>query len=340
MGKVKDSSPEVCAQVEILKQEGYPQRQIAERLGRSQSCVCRMLQRRVLTGSCSRKRGSGRPRCTTSRTDNLIKRCVNSNPFATASGVREELMQLPVVPSIRTIRRRLHEKYGLVCRKAAKKPLLSKKNLRDRIRFCRLHKHWTVEQWKSVLFSDESTFHQFTSINRKVWRPPGERYNRRFTVPVVKRPPTTMVWGAISAVGTGPLWFMPPNTTINRHVYVGILQEHLPVCMPAMGCTVFQQDGAPCHTARSVKQWLCVNNIPLLEHWPGNSPDLNIIENCWDVMKRKVAQHRPKSAADLREKLQLVWSTEITAQYCAQLAASMPRRIAAVLKNKGYSSKY
>ena len=77
---------------------------------------------------------------------------------------------------------------------------------------------------------------------------------------------------------------------------------------------------------------LCVNNIPLLEHWPGNSPDLNIIENCWDVMKRKVAQHRPKSAADLREKLQLVWSTEITAQYCAQLAA--------VLKNKGYSSKY
>jgi hypothetical protein len=163
---------------------------------------------------------------------------VTADPFISAHRIQEELAELPVVPSVHTIRRRLRKKYSLTSCKAAKKPLLSAKNVRDRLHFCQRYKDWTAEQWKQVLFADESTFTQFHAASQKVWRPVGQRYRSRFTVPVVKQAPTTMVWGAIAAAGPGPLWFMPPKTTINGAVYISILEEILPAQMPALNCSI------------------------------------------------------------------------------------------------------
>uniref|UniRef100_A0A8C8II28 Heat shock 70 kDa protein 12A n=1 Tax=Oncorhynchus tshawytscha TaxID=74940 RepID=A0A8C8II28_ONCTS len=57
----------------------------------------------------------------------------------------------------RTLRRRLLED-GLVSRRAAKKPLLSRKNIGDRLIFCKRYRDWTAEDWSKVIFSDESPF--------------------------------------------------------------------------------------------------------------------------------------------------------------------------------------
>ena len=40
----------------------------------------------------------------------------------------------------------------------------------------------------------------------------------------------------------------------------------------------FQQDNAPCHTARSIKQYMEEKRLNLMP-WPARSPDLNPIEN-------------------------------------------------------------
>ncbi|XP_065642782.1 uncharacterized protein LOC136074396 [Hydra vulgaris] len=92
---------------------------------------------------------------------------------------------------------------------------------------------------------------------------------------------------------------MPKNTTINGAVYLRILMDKLPPFVPIHGITHFQHDGAPCHGTKAVKDWLRSENIPLLEPWPGNSPDLNIIENVWTLMKQKIAAHSPSSEDDL-----------------------------------------
>ena len=133
---------------------------------------------------------------------------------------------------------------------------------------------------------------------------------------------------------------MPPNSTIKASTYLNILKEKLPTWMPLRNCSILQQDNAPVHSAKCVKTWLCAENYLLLEKWPGSSPDLNPIENCWVVLKKEVAKQNPTSYNDLRSKIKTVWSQHISQEYCKSLIASMPMRIQAVLKERGGHSKF
>jgi hypothetical protein len=74
--------------------------------------------------------------------------------------------------------------------------------------------------------------------------------------------------------------------------------------------------------------------------WPGQSSHLNPIENLWQMMKRKIAQQQPSSISHLKVIITDVWENGITAADCMKLAASMPNRIWAVLRNKGGPCKY
>ena len=49
----------------------------------------------------------------------------------------------------------------------------------------------------------------------------------------------------------------------------------------------FMQDNDPKHKAKITMTWLTNKGIKMLD-WPPNSPDLNPIENLWQVIKRKL----------------------------------------------------
>ena len=339
MGKTKDIASETAAQIVILSEQGAKQKEIANILKVNQSVVSRTLKRYKNTGKYSRNKPSGQPRCTSEQTDRMIHRMAVENPMCSASYIQANLPN-EVNVSTRTIRRRLNKEFNLVSYSPAVKPLLSDKNVKDRLIFADKYKDWTADQWRSVMFSDESTIKQFSNYTSHVRRPPGQRYNPKYTVSSVKHSPSVMIWGCISAKQRGGLWFMPPNTTINSPVYLSILKEKLVTFMGINNCTYFQQDGAPCHTSRLVKRWLADNNINLLGPWPGSSPDLNPIENCWAILKKKVSKLKPTSLEDLKTKIINVWCQEITPDYCEKLVASMPDRINAVIKAKGHATKY
>jgi hypothetical protein len=63
--------------------------------------------------------------------------------------------------STSTVQRKLHES-GLHGQIAAKKPLL-KNTDKNRLSWAKKHEQWTLDQWKSVLLSDESKFVLFGS---------------------------------------------------------------------------------------------------------------------------------------------------------------------------------
>jgi len=170
-----------------------------------------------------------------------------------------------------------------------------------------------------------------------VRHPIGQRLNLMYTLKTVKHPPSLIVWGGITASGRCGLEIF---VKVNAARYIEVLHAKVKIHMQITGATIFQQDSAPCHTAQVVKKWLSDNDVETLTAWPSNSPDLNVIENCWNLMKAKVAAHHPTSEADLKKMLRQVWTMEITPEYCMTLVRSMPARIAAVLKNKGFPTKY
>src|SRR5215469_2278350 len=172
-----------------------------------------------------------------------------------------------------------------------------------------------------------------------VRRPKHSRYKARYTVPTMKNPTKVMVWGCFSSYGRGTLHFVPQGQTVNAERYKAMLQEKLQLTMGIHGCRIFQQDLAPAHTARLVSSWLRDNNIQLLE-WPGNSPDLNPIENLWIILKRKLRQHQPQSIQELIYFIKRTWCTDVSPAVCKILVASMPQRLRKVIQNRGYATKY
>ena len=133
---------------------------------------------------------------------------------------------------------------------------------------------------------------------------------------------------------------MPPGTTMDSKVYQEILAEKLEAFMEIQQVNYFQHDGAPCHTSKGTKKWLADHANEVIGLWPGSSPDQNPIENLWNFMKQKIADHNPTSLENLKEVTVNVWVNEITRDYCKKLARSMPKRISAVLRAKGQPSKY
>lgn len=332
-------SSELRAQIVALCDSGLSQTAVAKMLKLSRQCVNYTLKRFRETGSFKSKPRSGRPSVTSPATDRMIRRKVLIDPTISSTCISRELPEnVHVKP--RTIRHRLLQKYGLKSRAAARKPRLSVKNVRDRLKFCHHYKHWTTEMWNKVLFSDETLIQQFSVAHRRVRRPLGCRYERRYCVPTVKHSPSVMIWGSMSSSGRGNLWFLPPNQTMNARRYLQVLQDRLRPMMNIRATEIFMHDGAPCHRARSVTNWLHEQSIRLLHPWPGNSPDLNPIENLWSLVKRRVSSHHPSSLTALKEVIKSVWCTEIDAGLCRKLVHSMPDRIKMVIKNKGFYSKY
>ena len=72
---------------------------------------------------------------------------------------------------------------------------------------------------------------------------------------------------------------------------------------------------------------------------PAQSPDLNPIEHLWEVLERRVREHEVRSEAHLKVLLLAEWN-EIGPKVTRTLVTSMPRRLKAVIKMKGYPTKY
>ncbi|CAF1008077.1 unnamed protein product [Brachionus calyciflorus] len=56
---------------------------------------------------------------------------------------------------------------------------------------------------------------------------------------------------------------------------------------------IFQQDNAPCHRAKLVKDWFQEQNIQVLA-WPSNTSDLNYIETLWSWLDKEKAKQEPR----------------------------------------------
>uniref|UniRef100_A0A8C7T280 Tc1-like transposase DDE domain-containing protein n=1 Tax=Oncorhynchus mykiss TaxID=8022 RepID=A0A8C7T280_ONCMY len=320
-----------------LHKKGFTGKDIAASKIAPKSTIYRINKNFKKSCSIVVKKASGHPRKSSKRQDHLLKLIQLRDRGTTSTELAQEWQQAGVSASAHTVKQRLLED-SLVSRSAAKKPLLSRRNIRDRLIFCKRYRDWTAEDWGKVIFFNEFPFRLFGASGQKlVRRRQGERYHQSCAMPTVKHPETIHVWGCFSAKGVGSLIILPKNTAMNKEWYQHILREQLlPTIQEEFGdeqC-LFQYDGAPCHKAKVISKCLGEQNIDILGPWPGNSPDLNPIENLWSILKRRVDKQNPTNSDKLQALIMQEWAV-ISQDVAQKLIDSMPGRIAEVLKKKG-----
>jgi len=163
MGKKRSLSEAQGGPIVILRQEGYTERAISERLAVSKTAVHQALVKFKNCGSYSDCKRSGRPRKTNRRDAILIKRCVVMSPTCSAKKIRVELGETGSRISGRTISGRLTDEFGLKSRKPARKPKLKPAMKLKCLQLAKKYKDWTSQR---VLFSDETAIQQFASRKR------------------------------------------------------------------------------------------------------------------------------------------------------------------------------
>jgi hypothetical protein len=84
--------------------------------------------------------------------------------------------------------------------------------------------------------------------------------------------------------------------------------------------------------------WLQGQSFDLLD-WPAQSPDLNIIENVWNIMVQRLEMYTCTNEDELRAAIINIWDS-IDYDLIKKLYDSIPHRLCRVIESNGLPTKY
>jgi transposase len=149
-----------------------------------------------------------------------------------------------------------------------------------------------------------------------------------------------MVWAAIGFDYKCPIHFF--ESTVDSDVYIEMLAIHFfPDVETRFGTDfIFIQDNAPPHRALVTKAYLFYKQCTTLE-WLPYSPDLNVIEHCWNLLSRRVYVKKASysTVAELKDAIVTAWET-ISLEEINALVLSMRSRLRETIKVDGDHTHY
>jgi len=220
--------------------------------------------------------------------------------------------------SEQTIRRRLREE-GIRKWRAVKRPLLTQKHAKKRLAWAKAHRHWAVDDWRRVIWSDECAV-QKDSNATGYWVFRRQNKREKFAPQNVRRKArdgnlSQMIWACFVGDKLGPIVFV--SGSVNQDTYIELLRTEFDSFLTALDTDIkttyeFQQDNASPHTARRTAGFLEAlarkHGLTVMD-WPANSPDLSPIENLWAHLKHELRERYPDTTTLKRSPETIkVWS--------------------------------
>lgn len=326
------------ARIVGMREGGMKSSQIAESLKIPRSTVSTVLTKWRVLGQMTTLKPKPRPLKLSDRSMRDLGRMIHSHRRLTLAALAAKFNVH------RHTMRRYIRRLGFRSRVAPKKPFLNDTHMNHRLAFAKKYRNWTVDDWKRVIWTDESSFELGKNSRRiRVWRKTHERYSAQCLAPTFKSGRTSvMVWGGFTGFHKSRLVFMPQGERTARdfvnNVYEGELSRFY-FMHSEPHKLILMEDGALVHRGKAPAIWRSAHGMQKLD-WPANSPDLNPIENLWHIVKDLLRHHqKPKNKEDMIQTIQAVWN-DVSLEILQTLIASMPDRIQATIAAKGGSTRW
>src|SRR5579859_3271299 len=328
--------------------------EIGAQLGIPRGTITRFVERARERDSIENLPRPGRPR---KLSDSSIRYLVRNAESTTRVPFKELRNLSNIDASIQTMRHQLREE-GIHKWRAVKCPLLTEEHAKKHLVWARAHQHWTVEDWKRVIWSDECAVQKDSNATgywvfqrknrREKYAPQNVQMKAKYGIL------SQMIWACFVGDKLGPIVFI--SGSVNQDTYIGLLQKEFDPFLNALAADgqinlEFQQDNARPHTAKRTVEFLesltRKHGLTLMD-WPANSPDLSPIENLWAHIKHELRKQYPDTAtlkgscgtikAALQERLHKIWWDigGVRGEVLNDLINGMPKRVEEVITARGW----
>ncbi len=222
------------AQALALKVVGFPPDQIRAMTGIAPRTVNDILDRAIQRGfdpanptikdiHVEDAPRSGRPRKQEAYKDQVLQK-IRADRYGrekTCASIAAELGTISPMTVWRILR-----KAGLKKTKPTRKPGLTKEMRAERLAWCLAHKDWTLEDWKKIIWSDEtSVVLNHRRGGYKIWRTSGERFLKSCIRERWKGYSEFMFWGCFSYDQRGPCHIWKKETAKDRKTSEEVIKQ-------------------------------------------------------------------------------------------------------------------
>jgi DDE superfamily endonuclease len=152
------------------------------------------------------------------------------------------------------------------------------------------------------------------------------------------------VFGIITPHGLGPLYRI--SGYFDRWQYIDVLEN---LVLPYLadiyteGNYHYVQDASPIHKAIAVQEWFEQNMADQNVYLPAKSPDLNIIEHYWFLIKQRLSKQYGvfANANELFNAILIEWDNlSNDAELITKMYNSINNRVLSVIAANGGATKY